>query len=102
MADTVKSWIEERRAIHAGGRDVLLRSSYELERESGIEEGADIDAIVDAHNSLPRALNALEQVLAVCDKALAVTVEGSSEGDAAMAAMAATVKRAIEGAVSDE
>lgn len=63
MADTVKAWVEERRTIHTGGRDVLLRSSYELERESGIEEGADIDAIVDAHNNLPRALDALSKVL---------------------------------------
>ncbi|WP_181275990.1 hypothetical protein [Brevibacterium oceani] len=59
----IKAWIEERRAIHAGGRDVLLRSSYELERESGIEEGNDIDAIVDAHNMFPRALDALNAVL---------------------------------------
>lgn len=63
MSDTVKSWIEERRTIHTGGRDVLLQSSYELERESGIEEGADIDAIVDAHNMFPRALDALSAVL---------------------------------------
>ena len=74
--DTVKAWIEERRTIHAGGRDVLLRSSYELERESGIEEGTDIDAIVDAHNSLPLALDALEQVLKLHDPKYLVESDG--------------------------
>ena len=63
MTETVKSWIQERRSIHADGTDVLLRSSYELERESGIEEGTDIDAIVDAHNEFPKALTALSKVL---------------------------------------
>lgn len=63
MTDTVKAWIQERRSIHADGTDVLLRSSYELERESGIEEGTDIDAIVDAHNEFPKALTALSKVL---------------------------------------
>ena len=46
MTDTVKSWIEERREVQRAAR--------------GEDDAA---AIVDAHNVLPRALNALEQVL---------------------------------------
>lgn len=57
-----KSWIEERRAIRGKGTDVLLRNPYELNREYDLW-GEDAEAIADAHNMLPRALDALQAVL---------------------------------------
>lgn len=62
MTDTVKSWIEERRAIHSEGTGVLLRNPYELNREYDLW-GEDAEAIADAHNMFPRALDALQAVL---------------------------------------
>ena len=62
MTDTVKAWIEQRRVIHSKGTDVLLRNAYELDREAELC-GADAEAIVDAHNMFPRALDALSKVL---------------------------------------
>ncbi|MGO1755869.1 MAG: hypothetical protein ACTHZ6_16170 [Brevibacterium aurantiacum] len=62
MSDTVKSWIEERRRIHELGNDVLLRNSYELERETDLGV-RDAKAVEDAHNTFPRALTAIEKVL---------------------------------------
>lgn len=61
MSD-VTEWIRERRRIHELGNDVLLRNSYELERETdlGIR---DAKAVEDAHNTFPRALTAIEKVL---------------------------------------
>lgn len=61
MSD-VKSWIDERRAIHGKGTDVLLRNPYELNREYDMW-GEDAEAIADAHNTLPAALSAIEAVL---------------------------------------
>ena len=125
MTDTVKAWVEERQAIHAAATDgpwyktpndrILSESvqwpegdDYDVAggfgRDGAVVEAIhdfDGNAIVDAHSNFPRALDALNSVLKVCDKALAVRVEGSSEGEVAMAAMAATVKRAIEGAIND-
>lgn len=91
MTDTVKAWIEERRGIHAsategpwendGGGEIGQHwSRPEPWRQvvstevacmaycyggsaAGVENADDAAAIVDAHNNLPRALNALEQVL---------------------------------------
>ncbi|VEW13539.1 Uncharacterised protein [Brevibacterium casei] len=62
MTDTVKSWIEERRAIHSEGTGVLLRNPYELNREYDLWD-EDAEAIADAHNMFPRALDALNKVL---------------------------------------
>lgn len=82
MSDTVKSWIEERRTIHAqaacepwefepddeddwtivdGVNDYIGHSPDDGVR-AGFEQG-DATAIVDAHNMLPRALDALNKVL---------------------------------------
>ena len=41
-------------------------------------------------------LDWLDDVLGMCDQALSVTVEGSSEGDAAIAGFAAAMKRKLE------
>lgn len=62
MSDTVKTWIEERRTIHTKATDVLLRNSYELERETDLSQG-DTLAIEDAYNMFPRALDSLNKVL---------------------------------------
>lgn len=58
----VQQWIEERRAIHSEGTGVLLRNPYELNREYDLWD-EDANAIADAHNMLPRALDALSKVL---------------------------------------
>ena len=62
VVSDVTEWIKERRRIHELGNDVLLRNSYELERETdlGIR---DAKAVEDAHNTFPRALTAIEKVL---------------------------------------
>lgn len=61
MSD-VTEWIRERRRIHELGNDVLLRNSYELERETdlGIR---DAKAVEDGFNNLPALLTAIEKVL---------------------------------------
>lgn len=76
--DTVKSWIEQRRNVlsHAakgpwrtGGWGALLSANNEqllagtATSEGYVQDEADESAIIDAHNMLPRALNALEAVL---------------------------------------
>lgn len=62
MVSDLNEWLKERRRIHELGNDVLLRNSYELERETdlGIR---DAKAVEDAHNTFPRALTAIEKVL---------------------------------------
>lgn len=61
MSD-LNEWLKERRAIHELGNDVLLRNSYELERETdlGIR---DAKAVEDGFNTLPTLLTAVENVL---------------------------------------
>ena len=76
MTDTVKAWIEERRAIHAkatpgeweedaasglGGCVYLADGSYECVADAMSTD--DAGPIVDAHNTFPRALDALNKVL---------------------------------------
>lgn len=56
-------------------------------------------AIVDAHNTQPKLVAALEKVLEVCDRAMSVKVQGSSENDVAMAAAAAVIRREITAAL---
>ena len=82
MSDTVKSWIEERRAIHREGwsgkwswslndtERATLRATgghvdFDLIRDDEYRGPSEVlDEIVDAHNvTVPRALNALERVL---------------------------------------
>lgn len=87
MTDTVKSWVEERRTIHTKATDgPWYKTPNDRILSEGVQwiEGDDYDvaggfgckgavveaihdfdgnAIVDAHNMFPRALNALEQVL---------------------------------------
>ena len=84
MSDTVKTWIEERRAIHRDGwsgkwswslndRDLAtLRATgghvdFDLIRNDEFRGPSEVlDEIVDAHNvTVPRALDALEAVLKV-------------------------------------
>lgn len=62
MSDTVKAWIEERQTIHSDGTGVLLRNPYELNREYDLWD-EDAEAIADAHNMFPLALDALNAVL---------------------------------------
>ena len=82
MTNTVKAWIEERRAIHRGGwtgkwswslndRDLAtLRATgghvdFDLIRDDEFRGPSEVlDEIVDAHNvTVPRALDALSNVL---------------------------------------
>ena len=74
MSDTVKTWIEERRAIHTAadtGRwyafDTGVGSSAIRSDEAVFEDmymmKPDKTAVVDAHNMFPRALDALNAVL---------------------------------------
>lgn len=48
----IKQWVDERRAIRAGGGD-----------DMGVNSPKSVRAIVDAHNTLPAALSAIEAVL---------------------------------------
>ena len=92
MSDTVKSWIEQRRNVlsHAakgpwrtGGWGALLSADNEqllagtATSEGYVQDEADESAIIDAHNMLPRALNALEKVLDVHTR---ISVEHSVYG----------------------
>ena len=83
MTDTVKSWIEERRAIHTAATEGPwehgvkpfrgdighnVSSPERVVMFGGFESAsptaeADSVAVVDAHNIFPRALNALEAVI---------------------------------------
>lgn len=79
MTGTVKSWIEERRTIHDAATEGpwKARPGDEIEGPGGdnlmggdmeyfygfMLRGENAAAIVDAHNNLPRALNALKRVL---------------------------------------
>lgn len=76
MSDTVKSWIEERRAIHAAAESPWwttrdLQPATVFAGDGSAEDIAvlttfehiDAAAIVDAHNTFPRALDALSAVL---------------------------------------
>ena len=82
MTDTVKSWIEERRAIHSGGWNgkwswslngrelATLRATgghvdSDLIRDDEFRGPSEVlDEIVDAHNvTVPRALSALSKVI---------------------------------------
>lgn len=85
--------------LHEHDYEVWAISDFDDVPVSSHSARPDADAIVDAHNEFPKALTALEAVNEVCDKALAVKVNGSSEGEAAMAALAATIQRAIESAL---
>lgn len=51
---------------------------------------------------VPEMLDALRAVLDLCDKALAVKVSGSTEGDAAMAAFASAALSAITADLGEE
>lgn len=81
MTDTVKAWIEERRAIHEATTEGPWVAEYSAETGDCViphdaqntreavavtrlfHRTADANAIADAHNTLPRALDALNAVL---------------------------------------
>lgn len=56
MSD-LNEWLNERRTIRAGGGD-----------DMGVNSPKSVRAIVDAHNTLPAALTAIEKVLEVISK----------------------------------
>ena len=64
-------------------------------------EGRHTDRHMVLDVDAPALVDALRAVLDVCDRVLAVTVAGSSEGDAAMAAFAAVAQHAIEAALGE-
>lgn len=79
MTDTAKTWIDERQTIHAKatpgpwefdfdgdiqGRRKGMSPDPEMDPIVGVlDRDEDNSAIVDAHNMLPRALDALNKVL---------------------------------------
>ena len=120
MTDTVKSWIEQRRNVlsHAakgpwrtGGWGALLSADNEqllagtATSEGYVQDEADESAIIDAHNMLPHALNALEQVLELHRRA--VDIFEPAEFCAACSTDKRTVVwpcstvQAIEGAINE-
>ena len=124
MSDTVKSWIEERRAIHREGwsgkwswslndtERATLRATgghvdFDLIRDDEYRGPSEVlDEIVDAHNvTVPRALNALNKVLELHRRA--VDIFEPSEFCAECSTDQRTVEwpcatvRAIERAIKD-
>ena len=107
--NTIKSWIEQRRNVlsHAakgpwrtGGWGALLSADNEqllagtATSEGYVQDEADERAIIDSHNTLPRALNALEAVLEVLDA-------GVRDGDSAEVIRRVAMIE-IEGAINHE
>ena len=69
MSDTAKAWIEERRTYSDLAAGHWIRTGHDIYcRDDGKEIGewaylSDAEAIVDAHNTLPALLTAVEKVL---------------------------------------
>lgn len=103
MSD-VNEWLKERRRIHELGNDVLLRNSYEIERETdlGIR---DAKAVEDAHNTFPRALTAIEKVLEEAEfmeaDAEAFLVQDEIYAYEALLEYAQILRKVIKGAIND-
>lgn len=113
MTDSIKSWVEERRAIHTAATEGPwehgvkpfrgdighnVSSPERVVMFGGFESAsptaeADSVAVVDAHNALPRALDALEAVLEVMDA-------GVRDGDSAEIIRRVALIE-IEGAIND-
>lgn len=96
MSDNpIKSWIEERRAIHAAATAEMYFQHWGGQNQNGdnaesilIDErtgdslayglpDADGESIVDAHNMFPAALSAIEAVLELHTKETGGTPDGS-------------------------
>ena len=116
MTDTVKSWIEERRAIHREGwtgkwswslNDTELATlratgghvDFDLIRDDEFRGPSEVlDEIVDAHNvTVPRALDALNKVLEL-HKPLGSPPDCTGCGDI----WPCETVEAIEGAISND
>ena len=112
--NTIKSWIEQRRNVlsHAakgpwrtGGWGALLSADNEqllagtATSEGYVQDEADESAIIDAHNMLPRALNALEQVLELHVKGYETA--GASWCSECETKWPCSTVQAIEGAIRD-
>ncbi|KHS52570.1 hypothetical protein [Brevibacterium linens] len=124
MTDAVKSWIEERRTIHRDGwtgkwswslnnRDLAtLRATgghvdFDLIRDDVFRGSSEVlDEIIDAHNvTVPRALNALEQVLEVHRRAVDIFEPSefcaACSTDQRTAGWPCATVQAIEGAINE-
>ena len=124
MSDTVKSWIEERRAVHAKGSSGrwdcnernwdepygmtlvydVFHNGETMDRDHVADAAYDnAEVIVDAHNTFPRALDALNAVLELHVK----ETGGTPTGDVAdvcscgMHYWPCPTVQAIEGAISE-
>lgn len=118
MTDTVKSWIEERRVIHESAAEAPWWTTRDLQPATVFSgdgsaddiavlttfEHSDATAVVDAHNNLPRALDALNAVLGLCDEwDREVSIPGvpGVECDESFK-VRLVIQKAIEGALNDE
>lgn len=102
MSDLTE-WLKKRRRIHELGNDVLLRNSYELERETdlGIR---DAKAVEDGFNNLPALLTAVENVLEQAEfmktDAEAMHQQEQGQAYAVLLDYAQVLREAIEGAIN--
>lgn len=124
MTDTAKAWIEERRGIHNEATDGPWVAEYSGETGDCVipndaqstreavavtrlfHRTADANAIADAHNMFPRALDALNAVNAQIDR---MEADANTYGDGghdlacdALFAYVMTLRQAIEGAISHD
>lgn len=116
-----KSWIEERRAIHEAATEGPWVAEYSAETGDCViphdaqstreavavtrlfHRTADANAIADAHNMFPRALDALSKVLGLCDEwDREVSIPGvpGVECDESFK-VRLVIQKAIEGAIND-
>ncbi|WP_167197993.1 hypothetical protein [Brevibacterium pigmentatum] len=128
MSDTVKSWVEERQAIHAAATDgpwyktpndrILSESVHWPEgddydvaggfgRDGAVVEAIhdfDGNAIVDAHSMFPRALDALNAVLELHVKETGGTPDGGVADvcSCGVSYWPCPTVQAIEGAINGE
>lgn len=109
MRSDIKAWLDEHRTIHAAATEGpwVANEPRELEGvvypEKGREPVADCGArwnaaaIVDAHNTLPTALSALEAVLGV----LEAGVRDGDDAETIATVALAEITEALEGVIDD-
>ena len=123
MTDTVKAWIEERRTIHNEATEGPLVAEYSGENGDCViphdaqstreavavtrlfHRTADANAIADAHNMFPHALDALEDLIGIAHLMDEEAREYEHEGRVLAAQIArghaASIRSAIESALED-
>lgn len=121
MSDTVKAWIEERRAIHREATEDTARVLWDHDDPEGESPNENFDsepkweqerlkqaaqAVLessDAHNMFPRALDALNAALEVLDSwEPPDPCRGPDITKCVDCLQGQEMRKAIEGAISDE